>query len=319
VNKQAEVLLGRPRDELIGAHQTELHPPGRGSQYRERFRRHVERGQAANYVGEVVRKDESIVPVMISAGTFTVGKESFIPGLFHDVTERRRIEGKLRRSQRELRKLAAYLQSVREEERLEVARTIHDELGQRLTALKMDVSWLARRLPKGAKELREKARDMALFIEVTARTIERISTELRPPLLDDLGLAAAAEWYVEDFQKHSGINCEVDVSAGDVVLGRGPATAVFRILQEALRNVVRHAKATKVKVSLRTSGGKTVLKVRDNGIGIARERLADSQAFGLLGMRERALSLGGSVRIRGRPGKGTTVTVTVPPSKGQGH
>ena len=320
VNKRAEVLLGRPRDELIGAHQTELYPPDKASQYRERFRRHVEKGQAGNYAGEVACKDGRIVPVMISnSGTFTVAKQSYILGLLHDVSDRRRIEGKLRRSHRELRKLAAYLQSAREVERLEVARTIHDELGQGLTALKMDVSWLARRLPKEAKELRERARDMALLIDATAGATERISTELRPALLDDLGLAAAVEWYVEDFQKHSGINCEVDVSARDVVLGRGPATAVFRILQEALRNVVRHAKATKVEVSLGTSGGKTVLKVRDNGIGIAGERVADSQAFGLLGMRERALSLGGSVRIRGRPGKGTTVTVTVPLSKGQGH
>jgi PAS domain S-box-containing protein len=120
VNKQAEVLLGRPRDGLIGAHQTELHPPGKASQYRERFRRHVEKGQAANYVGEVVRKDGTIVPAMVSSsGTFTVGKQSYILGLFHDVSDRRRIVGRLRRSHRELRKLAAYLQSAREEERLE--------------------------------------------------------------------------------------------------------------------------------------------------------------------------------------------------------
>ena len=232
--------------------------------------------------------------------------------VFRDITDHKRAEEELRSSHEQLRSLSAHLQSTREQERTNIAREIHDELGQQLTALKMDLSWLVKRLPKGEKPLLEKTKSMSELIDITIRTVQRISAELRPGLLDDLGLTAAMDWQSEEFQNRTGIKCELALDPVDIVLDKDCSTAIFRIFQETLTNVARHANATEVKATLKEGADKLVLDVRDNGKGITEKQISYPKSFGLIGMRERVRPWGGNVKIRGTPGRGTTVTVTIP-------
>jgi signal transduction histidine kinase len=227
-------------------------------------------------------------------------------------TQRRQGEEELRMSQEQLRNLSAHLESVREEERTRLAREIHDELGQTMTALKMDLSWLSRRLDSQREALLEKTHSMEALLDATIRTVQRLSGELRPGLLDDLGLAAAIEWQAGEFQKRTGIACDVRLSLGETMLSRNHATAIFRIYQETLTNVIRHARATRVSILLQAQEDRLILEVKDNGRGITEEETRGAKAFGLIGMRERVLALKGELAISGRSGQGTTVTVTVP-------
>jgi len=226
--------------------------------------------------------------------------------------ERMRAEKDLRSSREQLRALAVRLQSAREEERTQVAREIHDDLGQKLTALKIDLFWLKKRLPKDQKLQLEKIKSMSKLIDMTVKTVKRISTELRPGLLDDLGLAAAIEWQAQDFQNRTGIKCEFNSSLRDIELDRDRSTAVFRIFQETLTNVARHSKATRVEIGLKEDAGRIILIVQDNGRGITKSEIFNAKSLGLVGMSERALLFGGELKISSMPGKGTTVTVTIP-------
>ncbi len=227
-------------------------------------------------------------------------------------TERDRAEREIRNSREQLRNLSAHLQSVREEERTRMAREIHDELGQGLTALKMDVSWLNRRFLEEDAAFKKKLTSMEEVIDRTIQTVQKLSGELRPGILDDLGLAAAIEWQAEEFQNRTGIECEVSLSPEETVLNREQSTTMFRIFQETLTNVIRHARATKVEVRLEERTGSIVLEVTDNGRGITEAEISDPKSFGLVGMRERVDFIGGEVTIVGFPGKGTRITVTLP-------
>ena len=211
-----------------------------------------------------------------------------------------------------LRALAAHLQNIREEERARVAREIHDELGQTLTALKMDLSWLASRLPKDQDLLLQKTETMSKLVDTTIQSIWRITAELRPGILDDLGLTAAIEWQAQEFQSRTGIKCRFISGKRNPDLDQDRSIAVFRILQETLTNVARHAQATRVKISLIRMRGDLVLEVRDNGKGISEKDIFRPRSLGLLGMRERAHLFGGKLKIHGAPGNGTSVTLKIP-------
>jgi signal transduction histidine kinase len=227
--------------------------------------------------------------------------------------ERRRAEEQLRESHRRLRALSVYLQSVREEERTRIAREVHDELGQALTSCKLDISWIASKLPRTLKPLVEKAKAITAHIDETIQTVRRISSELRPGVLDHLGLAAALEWQANEFQSRTGIRCEVHASLRETSLPQDLNTTFFRIFQETLTNIIRHAGATRVRVRLRQAEGLIVLEVRDNGRGITEAEIASATSLGLLGMRERAALLGGTFRIGALPrGKGAKATVSIP-------
>jgi PAS domain S-box-containing protein len=239
-------------------------------------------------------------------------RERRIVVTYEDVTERIQAEKELEHSREELRNLSAHQQTVREQERTRIAREIHDELGQALTALIMDLAWLKNRLPPELKPLQAKIRQMTNLADTTIQAVRRISTELRPGLLDDLGLAAAIEWQAKDFQNRSGIACAAVLAADDLELDRDLATALFRIFQETLTNIARHAGATRVDVRLERSAEELVLSVADNGRGITRKESEDGRAFGIIGMRERAHLWGGELRIAGSAGEGTTVKVTIP-------
>jgi PAS domain S-box-containing protein len=229
-----------------------------------------------------------------------------------DITERKEAEKQLSISREQLRSLSAHLESVREEERKNMARELHDELGGILTALKIELSRLTKRFGKEQELLLEKAKSMNELVDVAIQTVQKISAELRPGILDDLGLAAALEWQASKFETLTQIKCELSSNPKDIVVDSDRSTAIFRIFQEVLTNVIRHANATKVKASLKEEAGRIVLTVRDNGKGIEEKQLSNPKAFGLIGMRERAGFWGGEVKISGSPGKGTTVMVNIP-------
>ena len=236
--------------------------------------------------------------------------------------ERKRANVKLRVSRASLRALAARLQAVREEERTFLAREIHDVLAQDLTRLKFDLVWLQRRLAKpgqgaAARSLAARVAEMNRMADSVLHCVQRIATGLRPVVLDSLGLCAAVEWQARDFQDHSGIQCHASVPAHELTASRDVATAAFRILQESLTNVQRHAHATRVEVSLRQAAGQLLLRVEDNGCGIRAKQLSDPSSIGLVGMRERALLLGGQLEIRSHPGAGTTIEVRLPLTKSE--
>jgi signal transduction histidine kinase len=212
----------------------------------------------------------------------------------------------------QLRNLSVYLQNARENERTMIAREIHDELGQSLTALKIDLSLLVKRLPANQKPVMEKAESMAELIETTIQSVKRISTDLRPGVLDHLGLTAAIEWQAEEFEKRTGIHCAVFFEPEEITLDKDRTTTVFRIFQETLTNVARHAKALDVSVVLKKLPDSLMLQVKDNGKGISEKHLSDPKSLGLIGIRERVYYWGGSLTISGPQNEGTTVTVQLP-------
>lgn len=226
--------------------------------------------------------------------------------------ERRRAQEQLRQSHEQLRSLSLYLQHVREEERIRIAREVHDELGQALTGLKLELTWLHGRLAKTPRALRGKIETMSERIDETIHTVRRIATELRPAVLDSAGLVAALEWQAQQFETQTGIRCRVTSVVKDTLWDQDLNTAFFRIFQETLTNVVRHAKATKVDVTFTENRHVLVLEVRDNGRGISDAEIHSTKSIGLLGMRERAALLGGQIWLRSGPGRGTTVTVHIP-------
>lgn len=226
-----------------------------------------------------------------------------------DITERKRAEEELQRSRDQLRALAARVQRVREEERTRVAREIHDELGQALTAIKIDLSSLCRELPADKKQ---RSVSILKLVDETIQSVRRISTELRPAILDAVGLVAAVEWAAEEFEARTGTKWRLDLPQEDLVIDQERATALFRIFQETLTNVARHAKATEVNVRLAKEDGNLTLEVHDNGEGVSEEQLSSGRSLGILGMRERASLLGGELTITGAAGEGTTVRVRIP-------
>ncbi|WP_414661463.1 PAS domain S-box protein [Horticoccus sp. 23ND18S-11] len=238
-------------------------------------------------------------------------------GVTRDITERKRAEDILRASREQLRAFAQRLQVIREEERTRIAREIHDVLAQELTRLKLDLAWLGRRIAhpvdEGTRtELAQKLSSMIELADVTLESVQTLATDLRPVVLDSLGLGPALEWLAEDFQRRTGIPCTAGVAAALPPVERAQATALFRIVQESLTNVIRHAAAKRVEVTLASEHGRLRLEVRDDGRGITPEELENPKSIGLLGMRERAALLGGETEIAPAPGGGTVVRVTTP-------
>jgi signal transduction histidine kinase len=226
--------------------------------------------------------------------------------------ERERAEMELKRSQELFRSLSAHLQVIREDERTRIARKIHDDLGQALTALKIDLSWLNKKLATDQDLIREKLQSMVTLINETIETVHNVSEDLRPGILDDFGLSAAIEWQAEEFQRRTGMECRISLAPEKIDLNKEKSTNLFRIVQESLTNVIRHANATKVEINLREEDGILLLEVVDNGKGITRAAIANPKSFGLIGIKERVHSLGGQVHIVGTPDEGTRLTVKMP-------
>jgi PAS domain S-box-containing protein len=245
-------------------------------------------------------------------------------GIAQDITERKQAEEKLEQSSEQLRALSARLQSAREEEGTRIAREIHDELGATLTSLRWDLESFDKVISESKdgpqlQTLRERIEAMLGLTETTISSVRRISSELRPSVLDDLGLAAAIEWQAQQFQARTGITCRCDCSLENLNLSREQSTAVFRIFQEALTNILRHAQATSVDITMQAEAGELVFAISDNGRGITEDEKSGSQSLGLLGMQERAQLIGAKLDVNSDAGKGTVVTVRVALSGSANH
>src|SRR5437660_1877004 len=229
-----------------------------------------------------------------------------------EIAERARAEEQLRASLDQLRALAARLQSVREEERKSIAREIHDELGQACTAIKMDLALISRKATKRQTKLLAKVASSIQLVDSAIVTLRKIASELRPRTLDDLGLPAALEAQAQEFEARTGVRCRILLPPESLVLDPDRSTAIFRIFQESLTNVARHAHATRVEARLEREVNQVVLQVRDNGSGFDREEVKSRKSLGLVGMHERALLLNGELKVESVPGTGTTLTLRIP-------
>jgi PAS domain S-box-containing protein len=299
--EQPEELFGRSGLEIL------LDPESR-----ERVRQRIRRQETGPIEVTCVRKDgTTFLGETDSRPVKYLGHDATIVSC-RDITQLKQAQEERQRSFDQLRALAARLQSVREEERKRLARDIHDQLGQALTAIKLDLSSLVRELPAAESTLSNKGSPLLQLVDETIESVRRISTELRPGMLDDLGLAATVEWAAEEFAARTGTKCLIDLLPDQIAIDSETATALFRIFQETLTNVARHANANEVKVRLAEEDGGLILEVRDNGRGIKEDELASADSLGILGMRERTLLLGGTLTITGSPGKGTTVRIRIP-------
>jgi signal transduction histidine kinase len=239
------------------------------------------------------------------------GGKRYYTVILRDITLRKQAEDTLKESQRELRELSARVLEAREEEKAHIARELHDELGQLLTALKMDLGWVRERLPADS-ELAPRVAEMGTLLDRTVAATRRISADLRPLMLDDLGLADAAAWLVDDFAKRSGVACRIDLPEEIPEVSKAVATAVYRAVQESLTNIARHAGASSAWVVLAVEDGALYVEVEDDGRGIAPEDLAKARSLGLKGMRERIAFLGGTLEVARAPRGGTRLRLRVP-------
>jgi signal transduction histidine kinase len=290
--------------------------PGRRDEF---IRLMQQQAKLTGFEALVYRKDgsfiwisENVRAVRDPAGVL-VGYE----GTVEHITERKLAEERLRATLEEVRMLSGRLATVEEEERTRIARELHDELGVGLTCLKIDLSRLATIVGDGVSadaraNLDDKVRSMVEQVDSTIASVQRLVTQLRPALLDNLGLVAAIEWQCHDYQKRTGIPCTCVTSADDITMEPERATALFRICQEALTNTARYAQATAVTVKLESHHDSLQLVVADNGVGIPDSKVSNRRSLGLLGMKERATLFGGEVTIQGHPGKGTTVIACLP-------
>ncbi|MBI5476524.1 MAG: PAS domain S-box protein [Ignavibacteriales bacterium] len=279
----------------------------------------IPRGYSDVYEKEYRRKDGTVFPIELK--TFLVKDDNGNPlsmwALIRDITERKHAEEQLGKSLIQMRQLSARLQSIREEESTRIAREIHDELGQTLTGIKMDIAFLEECLLekldlKDNPVLEDKINSISDLADSAVQTIRKITTELRPVILDSMGLSAAIEWQAEEFQHHTGIICRFNPIGESLNLDKDISTAIFRIIQESLTNISRHAKATDVQIHVTKNKNHVIFEIKDNGIGIDEKYLHKLDSFGILGMKERAMVAGGEFHITTAPGKGTTIRVSIP-------
>jgi two-component system sensor kinase len=317
-NPMAEQVFGCSAMEAIGAPLARFIP----ERYRSTHAQHVEQfgvtGVSDRQMGKQrvlsgLRSNGEEFPLEASISQIRDGDTRLYTVMLRDVTERVKAERAQQQSREELRELSANLQKIREDEKTRIARELHDDLGQQLTALKMDISSVEQALDVSAgAPVREQLQGMRRLIDATVASVRRIAADLRPVMLDDLGLIPAIEWLANDFTSRYGIAVEREIETGDAHFSATSATALFRIVQEALTNVARHADATLVKLSLRAEDQNFVLRIADNGQGAQRESGPAAKSFGLLGVRERARMLGGVVEIHTAHGEGFVLTVTIP-------
>lgn len=259
-----------------------------------------------------VTKDHTRIPYYFKAIGITYENQKCLLGYGIDISDRKRAEEDLAKSYTEIRRLSEYLQNIREEERKHIAREIHDELGQQITVLKMDASWLNKKLKNADESVKNKLNDLIELMDSTVKTVRRISSELRPSLLDDMGLIPAMEWYLKDFGKRIAIKTNFSIPKEELNLPDEARTGLFRIFQESLTNIARHSKAKKVDVSLQVVHGNIVMAIKDDGDGFDPESVKSKKTLGILGMKERSFMMGGTYEVKSKPGKGTRVMITVP-------
>jgi two-component system sensor histidine kinase UhpB len=311
VNDVACNRFGYTKDEFLKLSPSAIVQP----KYIDEFNRSIEQLlEESHIIYQVIHraKDNKLIPTEVSSHLFPYDGELTVLSIARDITERKEAEDKLRRNSIVLRNLASHLQSIREEERAIIAREIHDELGQVLTVLKIQITLLANKLREDQKDLKEKINDLSKVIDESVESVQRITSKLRPGILDELGLIPAIEWQTQEFRNVTDKLFSLSLPSNEITIDKEKSTAIFRIFQEAVTNIIRHASATHVYISLNQSHPKLILEIRDNGLGISSEQIKNSRSLGIIGMKERALAVGGEVNIEGIPTKGTTVKVEIP-------
>jgi PAS domain S-box-containing protein len=314
---QAENIFGWTENEVLGTTISETIIP---FEYRQRhaegLARYVATGEARvlNRVIEIsaLHKNGKVFPIELSIVPIRLKNRQYFCGFIRDITERKKWEEELKHSYSEIRELTEYLQNIREDERSHIAREIHDELGQQLTVLKMDVSWLNKKIDPVEELVREKLIGLNNMLDNTVKAVRRITSELRPGILDDLGLVPAMEWHLQEFSRRTRINTEFHPANQFIELPDNIKTGLYRIFQESLTNVSRHAKARNVTVDLRFVNDHLNLTIADDGCGFELKEKPQERTLGLIGMRERTQMMGGIYVVKSKPGEGTTVKVTVP-------
>jgi PAS domain S-box-containing protein len=316
-NAAAERMFGCTQAEALGMPLSALIPP----RYRDAHTRHVHdfgatgvttRRMAGSRVVTGLRSSGEEFPIDASISQLREGDATYFTVILRDITERVRDHEALARSREELREVASAAISAREHEQSRIARELHDELAQSMSTLKMDISLIRGASAPGDAALARRLERMEVQIDATIAAMRRIAADLRPLALDDLGLVAAVESIVQDFQRRSGIACELAIADEDLDLPGAHATAVFRIVQESLTNVAKHARATRVEVVIAREDGAISVSVRDDGVGFDPTASRKPRSYGLLGVRERAYLLGGETRIHSTPGGGTEIEVRLP-------
>jgi len=262
------------------------------------------------------KKDGTLFPVEIAGSYFEYQGLSVYVAAIRDISARVRDEAQLIELNNKLRTLTEHVQTIQEQERLSIARDIHDEIGQQLTALKLDIVWLGHHLEMAGDETIERLDAMGSCIDLLVSSIQRIAADLRPPLLDNLGLSAAIEWQVGEFTKHSGIECVLMLNEDADPDDQQTSTMIVRIVQEALTNVIRHSGASEVGISLCKADYGLLLEISDNGRGVSEQEIAAQDSYGLMGMQERARLCRGELVIYGSPGLGTCLRLTLPCAEG---
>jgi PAS domain S-box-containing protein len=320
-NRAAMILLAAPQAKLSGRPMVLFVARGERRAFLTQLSQLAEREQLQDW--EVCLHPRNRTPFYAALTVRTVrdrqGQVVALRWLIRDISKRkvaetraRHAEHALRDSREQLRALTTHLQERQEEERRRIAREIHDELGQALTVLKIDLAWLATRFGATEPLYQQRFRDMSGLVDTLVTAVRRISTALRPEILDDLGLTAAIEWQLQEVCQRTGLAYDLELPAEDLTVEPALATAMFRIFQEALTNILRHAAASKVTVQLTQQPEMLTLVIIDNGRGITPCQLADRASLGVLSMRERAHLWGGDIIIQGKPDLGTTVTLQMP-------
>jgi PAS domain S-box-containing protein len=313
-----EVISGYSRQELLEMNFWDtVHPDFRDA-VRERGLARL-RGEPlpTRYEFKIVTKGGEERWVDFTDGIFELDGKPAVIGMSWDITERKRAEGALKTTSEQLRALTAKIESVREEEDRRIGREIHDEIGSAMTGLKWDLEGLDKLCSETSGQidcslLRERIKGMVALIDTTSRAVQKISSELRPAILDDLGLIPAVESQAQEFSARTGIVCQFDSLVESIDLDREKATAVFRIIQEALTNILRHSRATRVNIIIEKDDDELIVEIKDNGRGITEAEKARPSSLGLIGMQERTRLIKGKIEIIGFPGKGTALTLRVP-------
>jgi two-component system sensor histidine kinase UhpB len=316
VNEVACKKLGYTKEEFLQLSPSAIISPKQISDFNINIEKLLTEGHII-YDTVYRAKDKKLFPVEVNSHLFLFNEKLTVLSIARDITDRKQAEEKLSKSSKLLRELATHIQTVREEERTMIAREIHDELGQVLTVMKIQLSLLGNKLNPEQIALKEKIEILTKLIDQSVESVQKISAKLRPTILDELGLNAAIEWQTEEFEKLTNIKCSLLLPKDDLKLTSNKSTAIFRIFQEALTNIARHSEADKVTISLITNQNNLNLEITDNGKGISTEQIKDLKSLGIHGMEERALIFGGQVTLDGFSGKGTKVKVEIPIDQGK--
>ncbi|NTW23715.1 MAG: response regulator [Lentimicrobium sp.] len=308
-NKQHETMFGYEPDEMKGRHVLTWHLPERAEAVMDSLENELDSGQVSVET-PLVKKDGSTIPFMLTGVKFKSNGHRYLIGIGSDVSNRKRTEEELRNSLEQLQQLTNHIEKIRENERLTIARDLHDDLGQALTAVKIDLGIIKQKVSDS--ELVSKINNVTALVGETIKSVQRITSQLRPEIIDDLGLNAAIQWYAREFSERNSIEILLDLDAS-IEIASDNALTLFRIMQESLTNIARHSKATQAEISLYKCKQGILFRLSDNGIGISDPDLNSKKSFGIIGMKERATSMGGSCEIySNKKNRGTIIELTLP-------